>query len=65
MGCDKVGATHKYNYMYMYRTIHNMGWGSWGYFKIKKIQLFIRKQRQYFVKKNLINTNSTGSHSNN
>lgn len=34
MKCDTVGATHKYNYMYIYRTIHDIGWERWG---IKKI----------------------------
>lgn len=40
MTCDTVGATHKYNYMYIYRTIHDRGWERWGIKKIKKIQIF-------------------------
>lgn len=40
MKCDTVGATHKYNYMYIYRTIHNIGWERRGIKKIKKIQIF-------------------------
>lgn len=36
MKCDTVGATHKYNYMYIYRTIHDIGWERWGIKKYRK-----------------------------
>lgn len=57
MKCDTVGATHKYNYMYIYRTIHNIGWERRGIKKNKENTNILRKTEIIFRK---INTNSRG-----
>lgn len=37
MKCDMVGVIYKYNYMYIYRIIYDIGWERWGIKKIQKI----------------------------
>lgn len=53
MKCDMVGVIYKYNYMYIYRIIYNIGWERRGIKKNKENINILRKIEIIFCKINI------------